>query len=540
MTQRAQETVFQLWQLAAHRARVAPDDVAIVGPDETLTYGELEALSNRLGHYLAARGVGPGRRVGILLTKGALGPAVMHGVMKAGAAYVPIDPRAPMSRAAFIVGDCALDLVVTQRRFWTKLVTEEAMAGIPVLLTDADTADEPGVDGWATVTDAGEDWEPPRTGTENAPAYILYTSGSTGRPKGVVISHRNALAFVDWAGDAFRIGPSDRASNHAPHHFDLSVLDLYATFKGGGQVHVVPDRLAPFPTALAEWIERSGITVWYSVPSALIRLLKQGGLDRFDYTHLRTVLFAGEEFPVKYLKDVMAAFPQASFHNLYGPTETNVITWQPVPRPLPDWDAVPLGKACANTDVFPVKEDGELAGPGEEGELWSVGPTTTLGYWNRPEETDRALVPDPRVRGHRSVAYRTGDLVRVEEDGVLRFIGRRDHMVKVRGYRVELGEVERALLRNSSVTDAIVVTEPDTDFGNRLAAFVVMAAGETVSEEDLKTHCLGILPRYAVPVGWTFLEDLPRTSTGKADRVALSRMHADADSAPGVTNQGAR
>ena len=209
-------------------------------------------------------------------------------------------------------------------------------------------------------------------------------------------------------------------SNHAPHHFDLSVFDIYCALHSGAVVTIVPDRLAPFPAQLAAWIEQEGITVWYSVPSALVRLLKQGQLERFTYPALRTLCFAGEVFPVKYLRAVMERFPSSEFHNLFGPTETNVCTWYRVPRPLPS-------------------------------QLLISGGTVMLGYWALPEKTSAVRIQNPLHQDYADPCHRTGDRVRVQPDGSFLFLGRRDHMIKTRGYRVELGEVEAALLAHPAV-----------------------------------------------------------------------------------------
>src|SRR5262249_21575276 len=248
--------------------------------------------------------------------------------------------------------------------------------------------------------------------------YLLYTSGSTGNPKGVILSHRNAMTFVEWGADTFGVTEQDRLSNHAPLHFDLSVFDIYVALRCGACVDLVPDEIAPFPIELARWIEAERISIWYSVPSALTRLLLHGQLERFEYTALRHVLFAGEVFPVKYLRDVMSRLPHGTFSNLYGPTETNVCTYYTVPRLAPDrTEEIPIGRACANTEVFAVDETGRVVGPGETGELLVRSPTVMLGYWGLPEKTAQVLVANPLQSAYHEPVYRTGDFVRPTADG---------------------------------------------------------------------------------------------------------------------------
>ena len=226
-------------------------------------------------------------------------------------------------------------------------------------------------------------------------AYILYTSGSTGVPKGVMLSHANAIAFVDWAAAEFEVGEDDRLSSHAPLHFDLSVLDLYVAAKAGAALVLVPGQLALFPSELGRWIRDAGITVWYSVPSILTLLVLRGKLAETTLPNLRTILFAGEVFPTKYLHQLMQLLPHVRFANLFGPTETNVCTWYEVPR----WEgepplSIPIGKPACGDEIFAVADDGSLAPPGEVGELYVRGPSVMQGYWADDERTAATLLPN--------------------------------------------------------------------------------------------------------------------------------------------------
>jgi amino acid adenylation domain-containing protein len=274
-------------------------------------------------------------------------------------------------------------------------------------------------------------------------AYILYTSGSTGTPKGVMISHRNSLGFVEWVADTFEVSPDDRLSSHAPLHFDLSILDVFVAMKSGASLALVPDGTSTFPLRLAQWMESNAISIWYSVPSILTLLLLKGRLDRVDLGRIRLLIFAGEVFPTKYLRDLMRALPRATFVNLYGPTETNVITWFRVP-PLADDqnEPIPIGWPCANTDIFVVDEEGRrVTEPGRKGELYARGVTVAQGYWGDPEKTGRSFIQNPFQPHFPDRAYRTGDIVSLDEAGCYRLIGRRDRMIKSRGHRIEPGEI---------------------------------------------------------------------------------------------------
>jgi len=525
---------FLLWHLVRDTAAIHPDRLAISDGQAQLTYAELMAAATRVAAGLMEAGLRPGDRVGILANKSVRCVAAMIGVSQAGGAYVPVDPKGPGPRSKYILENAGVRFLVTQSALVRAIELTPGEEGIPeagsILLLD-DSAGEAARNGGPAPISWG-DLPPAAMGTpfpernEFDPAYMLYTSGSTGQPKGVVISHRNALTFVEWGRAAFQLGPDDRLSNHAPFHFDLSVFDLYGAFSAGASVHLVPDRAAPFPGMLAQWIEETGITVWYSVPSALIRILLHGDPGRFRYPALRAVLFAGEVFPIKHLRAVMELFPVAAFHNLYGPTETNVCTHYPVPRPLPEqMEDLPIGPACPNMEAFALTDEGVRGEVGDEGELLVRGPCVMLGYWGLPERTAQSLMQNPLHTDFQDPVYRTGDRVRVLADaGAFQFLGRRDHMVKVRGYRVELGEIEQALLSHPGVREAAVVAIEDDEVGARLHAGVVAEDGVILDSAELGRHCLERLPRYAVPETLLFLPELPRTSTGKTDRVGLKQL----------------
>jgi amino acid adenylation domain-containing protein len=518
---------FLLWHGVSNCAAKYADRSAVHDATVAVTYAQLEEDSARMAALLHAWGVGRGDRVAILMPKSVRSVITMIGVSKSGAAYVPVDPGAPAARSSLIISNARVRVLVTSRRLLAAL--EEFLPQLTsiehIIVADADYGDAPpaavSTSTWAKVTQS-EPVLPRVQATEFDPAYILYTSGSTGTPKGVVISHRNALTFIDWARETFDVANSDRLSNHAPLHFDLSVFDIYCALHSGASVHLVPDRIAAFPMELARWINDTRITIWYSVPSALIRLHKQGALERFQFEQLRMVPFAGEVFPVKHLRPVMDCFRHAMFYNLYGPTETNVCTWLAVPRPLPEEITdLSIGHSCANFEAFAVTSNGSLAEVGQEGELLVRGPGVALGYWGLPERTAQSFTQNPLHSDYIDLVYRTGDIVIVAADGSFTFIGRRDHMVKTRGYRVELGDIEHALHQHPAVAAAVAFAVPDDEVGARLWAAVVPEAPLTAAE--LTTFCNARLPHYSVPEQIVLVTDLPRTSTGKVDRQALSR-----------------
>ena len=430
-----------------------------------------------------------------------------------GIAVVLADPARVPGAAALADGVPALHTVIVVGPSWGDEgggTAGAAPAGLTVV-------------GWEAVLAQPGGPVPAGPVIETDLAYILYTSGSTGTPKGVMISHRNSLSFVAWAADYAGLTECDRVCSQAPLHFDLSVFDIFAACQAGACMVVLPVRMSMFPVRLAEWIQQERISVWYSVPSVLTMLVSYGNLAGFDLSRLRAVIFAGEVFPVKHLGRLMAALPHARYLNWYGPTETNVCTAFEVPAGGGPPDPVPIGKACANTDVFAVAADGRrVSRPGEVGELYVRGPSLMPGYWAQPSKTGEVLVANPFQAAYRETVYRTGDLVTLDEDGNYLYLGRQDGMVKTRGYRVELGEVEAALYAHPAIHEAVVLPVPDELLGSRLRA-VISADGGGLTREEVLEHCRGRLPGYMVPDVLEFCQALPRTSTGKIDRARLAR-----------------
>jgi amino acid adenylation domain-containing protein len=491
-----------------------------------IDYATLGRLSDRMRDRLAALGVGRGDRVGIYLQKSADGVAVIFGILKAGAAYVPVDPTAPASRNAFIHDNCGVKVVIVERKFLAAyrmelvklgatprlIVLDGVGGGVPLMAAlNALDAEVP-VPGVPTVDSAADDL-----------AYILYTSGSTGQPKGVMLTHRNAVSFVDWCSDTFELRATDVFSSHAPFHFDLSIFDLYVSLRHGASLVLVPEGVGKEPQNLSALIAAHRISVWYSAPSTLSLLAQFGRMPGRDFSHLRLVLFAGEVFPIVHLRSLKRQLPRPRYFNLYGPTETNVCTYYEIPGLIPDDRTAPypIGRVCENLQARVVDAGGRDVPSGAEGELCIAGPHIMQGYWNLPEQTTTGFLPGGS-EGERW--YRTGDLVVEEAGGNYRYVGRRDRMIKKRGYRVELGEIEACLYRHPSIGEAAVVALPDESAGVRVRAHLSVRGEKRPSLIELKTHCSQHLPLYMVPDAFSFHDLLPKTSTGKTDFQLLKEM----------------
>jgi amino acid adenylation domain-containing protein len=519
---------FLLPHLLAESAHRFPECTAVVDARRSLTYAQLDRAANQVGNVLRQAGVARGDRVGLYLNKSVEAITGIYGILKAGAAYVPMDPSAPPSRLAYITRNCDIRHVLSgmeKAAAWPELLG----AGSPVrtlVVVNGREADltAPRADVRCLAQDAldqASDLAPPLSMIDQDLAYILYTSGSTGQPKGVMISHLNALSFVRWCHKYFEPTEHDVFSNHAPLHFDLTILDIYVAAMAGAALVVVPPEASVFPVQLAGFIERHGITIWYSVPSILTMLVLHGNLTPGRLPRLRHMIFAGEVFPTKHLRSLMTLLPHARFTNLYGPTETNVCTYYRVP-PLPgdQTEPIPIGRAIDNVEVFAVGESGERVPPGEVGELHVRGTTVAYGYWGDPEKTARGFLRNSFGPAQDRV-YRTGDLVREDGDGDYLFLGRKDHQIKSRGYRIEIGDIEAAIYAHPDVVECAVIPIPDEVVGNRIKA-VVVGRRQGLSETDLATFLATLLPKYMIPEGFEFVPALPKTSTGKIDRLVLA------------------
>jgi amino acid adenylation domain-containing protein len=451
--------------------------------------------------------------------------AVIFGILKTGAAYTPVDPGAPAERNAYIFDDCAVKVAIVEERFAEGL--QERMGQ---LKTRPSYLLLPGAGGGKSLRQAldREDAQSPAAKvTTTIPdsadlAYILYTSGSTGRPKGVMLSHENAISFVDWCSGVFRPQPDDRFSSHAPFHFDLSILDIYVPLKHGATLVLVAEETGKDPRAVAGLIAEQRISVWYSAPSILGLLAQHGHLEPHDYTPLRLVLFAGEVFPVKHLRALQALWPRPRYFNLYGPTETNVCTFYETESPIAEDRTAPLpiGKTCTHLETRVTDEHGNDVLRGVEGELCVSGRGVMQGYWNLPKQNSLAFLVDDAGRRW----YKTGDIVVEASDGNYTYIGRRDRMVKRRGYRVELGEIESGLYRHPAIKEAAVVAQPDEVLGIKIKAFLSCREPKRPSLIELKRFCAEHLPLYMVPDVFLWHDALPRTSTDKIDYQQLTRI----------------
>jgi amino acid adenylation domain-containing protein len=395
--------VYLLPHAVDRAASHAPDRDAVRYKGASMTYARLAERSARLAGLLHAQGVRRGDRVGIHAGKGLEAATALYGIMKAGAAYVPLDPSSPPARQASIIRDAGITHLVTEPSRRTALRALRAEGVMIECVVGRE--EEPGADGrafsWDDV-DAHPIVAYDANLVEMDLAYILYTSGTTGTPKGVMHSHRSALSFARVAADTYAFRGEDRMSNHAPLHFDLSTMDYFSSALAGSTTVIIPEACTRLPASFAALIESERLSVLYAVPLALTQLLLHGAIEQRDLSSVRWVLFGGEPFPTRHLRSLMAALPSARFSNVYGPTEVNGVTYWIVPPLAPDDDSpIPIGQPYPNVETRIVDADDELVADGEPGELMVRTPTMMRGYWGRPDLDARAFW-SRRVHGHLS------------------------------------------------------------------------------------------------------------------------------------------
>jgi amino acid adenylation domain-containing protein len=536
-----------LADLLVQAAEAHPGRPAVWSAAGELSYAELYDRSLRLAHALVEHGLEPGDRVVITLAKGLALPVAIFGTLLAGGAYVPIDYLTPPARANAIATDAEPVAVISGPR------TMRAMVPGGAAPAEHGPAGEGPADNSPALHWLGRGWFDPDRSPERRPvstslhrieqagrprsavsvppsalAYILYTSGSTGCPKGVAHTNASALAFVAWAADAVGLTENDVVSQHASASFDLSVFDFFGAAMAAARLALVPPSTFGRVASLCRFIGAAGVTVWYSVPSALLRASATQALPLLAGSALRQIIFAGEEIPLGALRTLWPNLPPSCrVANWYGPTETNVCTFHNLTeRDVHAGEPIPIGQPCPYARASLAARPGDAARPdAAPGELLVAADTLMSGYWKLPEATSQVFSTGPDGR----VYYATGDLVSRDAAGFT-FRGRADRLLKVRGYRVQPEEVEHALEQRAEIAEAAVVKhrQGDTDV---LAAVVRLAGGAALEPDAVIAHCARLLPAYMVPDVVLPVGDLPRGSRGKLDYGAaaeLVRSHNDA------------
>ena len=492
-------------ELLAEQARRSPDAVAVVDERVRLTYAELDRAANRVAHRLGRFGVGPGSVVAVCAERSAWLVTALLGVLKAGAAYLPLDPEYPPARLDYMLDDAAAAAVLAQRSLLDRLPAGDSR----LVLDDPAT--------WA----AEPDTEPAVAVGPDDAAYLIYTSGSTGRPKGVLNAHRGVVNRLDWTQAEFGLGADDVVLQKTPAGFDVSVWEFFWPLLTGARLVMARPGGHRDPAYLRAAIAEHGVTTVHFVPSMLAAFLAYedaaGGGD--ECASLRRIVCSGEELPAELAWRCLSAFPHASLHNLYGPTEAaiDVTAWRCTREELAGRSRVPIGRPISNVRIHLLDDRRREVPVGSVGELHIGGVQVALGYHRRPELTAERFVPDPfGPPGAR--LYATGDSARRRADGAVEFLGRIDGQVKLRGLRIELGEIEVALREQRGVRDAAAAVKEPSPGDKRIVAYLIGAAPDPAT---LRGALRRRLPDYMVPAAFVELDALPLSANGKLDRAAL-------------------
>jgi len=486
-------------QLFEEQVERSPDAVAVVFEDQQLTYGQLNARANQLAHHLRGLGVKPDTLVAICVERSLEMVIGLLGILKAGGAYVPLDPGYPTERLLYMLQNARTAVLVTQEGLAPRL---SEFSGSTVLVDPT----------WSPMRECSVVNVPCINDSRNL-AYCLYTSGSTGLPKGVELTHRNAVNFLTWVLQTFGQRDLSTVACTTSICFDLSVFELFGTLVAGGIVVLLENALSLLSGHPSEPL----VTI-NTVPSAIGTLAEAGAIP----AGLQVINLAGEPLQRSLVNRVFGEAPGVALFNLYGPTEYT--TYTTVARISAEPQApISLGHPIANTRIYILNEDIQLAPIGVAGEICIAGEGLARGYLKRPDLTATKFVPNPfGAPGERM--YRTGDVGRYLENGEIEFVGRVDHQVKVRGFRIELGEIEVALQRCEGIRETVVLALEDESCDMRLAAYVVSDSGAQAAPADLRAQLSRFLPSYMLPTAWVFLDALPLNQNGKIDRKALKSL----------------
>jgi amino acid adenylation domain-containing protein len=488
-------------------AAASPLSVALIDDDLQLSYGELNQRANQLARYLRGLGVGCEDRVGICLPRSIEMVVAMLGVLKAGAAYVPLDPQYPLERLALMLEDAQAVVIVTSEEQAGSLPSQWAQ----VVMVDSDR-EEIEKESGADISAAELEY---REVQGDGLAYIIYTSGSTGTPKGVAVTHRGITRLVRNT-NYIEIGAGSRVAHASNVSFDASTFEIWGSLLNGGQIINISRDTALSSQALVAEIKQHNISTMF-MTTALFNQVAREVPDAFN--SMQNVLFGGEAVDVRSVRTILAAGgPQRLLH-VYGPTEsTTFTTWHEIGDVSESATTIAIGQPISNTQVYVLDEELQPVPVGVSGELCIGGAGLARGYWRRPEQTAERFIPNPFGPEVGGRLYRTGDLVRCQSDGDIEFIGRRDEQVKLRGFRIELGEIESVLGAHASVRECVVAVIGEAD-DRRLVAYVVGA--EAVNGSVLRAYLKDKLPEYMVPSAIVTLEEIPLTPNGKVDRKAL-------------------
>ncbi len=496
-------------ELVFRAAELYGNDIAFKDNDGDISFIGLKESVCAIASGLAEKTVtGRTRPVMVYLPKSIKSIVSFMGSMLAGSPYVPMDYNVPMARFKATEKNLCPCAVITDEAGKKRLET----AGIE---TAALVYDE--------LVKTAADYEHINNVIKNStdldPAYIMYTSGSTGTPKGVTISHRAVLDYTKWLTDTFEIDKESIIGMQSAFHFDNSVFDMFLALYLGCKTVIIPEVLFMYPEMLFDFMQEEKLSVIFWVPTVMISVANSGVLDKKKVDSLRLILFAGEVMPIKQLNEWISAYPECKFVNMYGPTEsTDIALFYVVDREYKAGETLPIGIPCANMKAIILNEKNELCKPGEQGELCIGGTGISMGYWNSPDITEKAFTQNPLNRKYHDRIYRTGDLVYEAEDGNIIFIGRADSQIKLRGNRIELGDIEAAAAAMNDIKSCCAMFSAENE---EIVLFLETDA--KIVQRKFNMELKKYIPAYMAPQKIISMPAFPHTPSGKIDRQKLKK-----------------
>ncbi|WP_234121291.1 non-ribosomal peptide synthetase [Clostridium hydrogenum] len=512
-----------------------PNAPAVNFMNDELSYGKLDDLSNRLAHYLRKQGANRNNLIGIMTLPGPLMLVGMLGILKSGAAYVPIDPNYPADRIKYILNNSDIKILISEQELKDDILgilkNNEILEGV-VFLDDGDLINEP-VNFVQVQSHIWRDYSNEAPIVINEPEdlmLVIYTSGSTGNPKGVMLTHEGYMNRLVWHQKLFKLKPKERVAQRTSCCFDISIWELFWTLMYGGTVCPVRKNIVRNPWKLAQWMIDLKINIMHFVPSLFGEFVNSIEDEEYEFKDLRCLVYSGEALPMSFIQKWIDKYGmKTSLTNLYGPTEASIdVTYHVIDRRPGSMGetSIPIGKPIDNVYILSLDENMQEVSNGETGELWIGGIQLAKGYLNNKEKTEAAFKPNPFKHIPGKYLYRTGDLTVKNENGSFDYHGRIDNQIKIRGFRVELGEIEAVLDSSPKIKEAAVVAVNYKDNQKRLVAFIV---GEKVSDNDIKSLVASKVPEYMVPHSIKWIEELPKTPNGKTDRKALIKLITDSN-----------